>query len=465
MESAVYENALNFVNFLNRSPTPFHVVESARQLLKDAGFLELKLSQHWNVKPLGKYFLTKNESTLIAFSVGGKYESGNGVSIVGAHTDSPCLKLKLVSKRTKCGFLQVGVECYGGGIWHTWFDRDLSIAGRVLVRQNDKIHHKLVHINKPILKIPNLAIHLNRDKKGSFSPNLENHLIPILATAIKENLLKDKKSEKKADKEEGSKKQVDKHHSILIDMICKELHCSSEDITDLELILCDHQPAVIGGALDEFIFGSRLDNQGGSYCSIKSLIESCEDESSLENETGIRMAAIYDHEEIGSESAQGAASALTEQVLRRIDPDNYELKISKSFLISADQAHALHPNYSDVHEENHKPSINGGIVLKYCGDQRYATNSISASVLREAAKIAKVPIQDYVFKNDNVRGSTIGPIMATKLGVSTVDIGMPQLAMHSIRETSSTLSITQYIDLLRSFYQNYQLIRNSYEVL
>lgn len=407
--------------------------------------------------------MTKNESTLVAFSIGGNYKPGNGFAMVGAHTDSPCLKLKLVSKKVKSGYLQVGVECYGGGIWHTWFDRDLTVAGRVLVERNGKIEHQLVHINKPILRIPNLAIHLNRETNEKFSPNKESHLVPIIATSITEKLLTNSTSSSFDPKTDV--KQVQKHHSVLINLICKELNCSADEIFDLELSLVDHQPACLGGVFDEFIFGARLDNQVGAYASIESLIQSSEI-ASLEKDQVIRIAAIYDHEEVGSESAQGAASQLNEQIMRRLSSaDTFDISMAKSFLISADQAHAVHPNYSEYHEENHRPNLNGGVVLKYNGNQRYASNSVSASILRESAKIANVNVQDFMVKNDCACGSTIGPIMSAKLGLTTVDIGMPQLSMHSIRETGSTSSITDYVELLKAFFQNYTTIRSKFEFL
>lgn len=455
MDKNILLNGTKFLNFLNKSPTAFHVVESSKQLLKEAGFNELKLSEPWKVAPLGKYFVTKNESTLVAFSVGGKYENGNGFAIVGAHTDSPCLKVKLVSRKGKQGYLQCGVECYGGGIWHTWFDRDLSVAGRVLLNQNDKVSHKLVHINKPILRIPNLAIHLDREMNTKFSPNKETHLVPILATAVQDKLLRPKDT--KMEVESEPKLQTDKHQPLLVELICRELNCKPEEIIDLELQLCDTQPAVLGGVFEEFIFGGRLDNQVGAYCSIKAIIDS---NSSLNDNTGINISAIYDHEEVGSESAQGAGSSITEHILRRLSsPDVFELAMARSFLISADQAHAVHPNYSDKHEDDHRPSMHGGIVLKHNGNQRYSTNSISASVLRESSRLAGVDVQDFMVKNDCPCGSTIGPIMSAKLGLTTVDVGMPQLSMHSIRECGSTVSITQYISVLTSFFQNYTKIR------
>lgn len=460
MDKTLLMNGAKFVSFLNKSPTAFHVVESSKQLLREAGFNELKLTEQWKVAPLGKYFVTKNESTLIAFSVGGKYQNGNGFAIVGAHTDSPCLKVKLVSRKSKQGYLQCGVECYGGGIWHTWFDRDLGVAGRVLLNQNNKVTHRLVHINKPILRIPNLAIHLDRETNAKFSPNKETHLVPILATTVQEKLLKPAPVKMETEGEAVSKLQSDKHQPLLVELVCQELACKPEEIVDLELQLCDTQDAVLGGVFEEFIFGGRLDNQVGAYCSIKSIIESS---NNISNESGINIAAIYDHEEVGSDSAQGAGSSITEHILRRLSsPDVFELAMARSFLISADQAHAVHPNYADKHEEDHRPSMHGGIVLKHNGNQRYATNSISASVLRESSRLAGVEVQDFMVKNDCPCGSTIGPIMSAKLGLTTVDVGMPQLSMHSIRECGSTTSITQYINVLTSFFQNYTQIRERF---
>ena len=227
------------------------------------------------------------------------------------------------------------------------------------------------------------------------------------------------------------------------------MDCTVDEIFEIELSLVDTQPATLGGVFDEFIFGARLDNQVGAYCSIEALIQSS-DLASLEKDGVIRIAAIYDHEEVGSESAQGAASALNEQIMRRLStPETFDISMAISFLISADQAHAVHPNYAECHEELHRPSLNGGVVLKYNGNQRYTTNSVTASILREAAKIANVQVQDFVVKNDCACGSTIGPIMSAKLGLTTVDIGMPQLSMHSIRETGSTQSITDYVELLK----------------
>jgi aspartyl aminopeptidase len=352
MESQILSNATKFISFLNKSPTPFHVVESARQLLVNAGFTELKLTDRWQTQPRGKYFTTKNESTIIAFRVGAQFKPDSGAfAVVGAHTDSPCLKLKLNSRRERLDYLQVGVECYGGGIWASWFDRDLTVAGRVLVKNKDtsQIETRLVHISRPILKIPHLAIHLCREINDKFGPNKETQLNPILSTIVQENAYfksNARPAESATAKSSHQREQHEKHHPLLVDLIRKELNLdSASEIYDLELSLVDTQPAQIGGACNEFIFGARLDNQVGSFCTLLGLIQSCEDTAENGDDDVIRMAALYDHEEIGSESATGAASALTEHVMRRLVQGGasgaFELAMTKSFLISADQVKSL----------------------------------------------------------------------------------------------------------------------------
>ncbi|PVD35715.1 hypothetical protein C0Q70_02678 [Pomacea canaliculata] len=427
--------ANDFVSFINRSPSPFHAVDEIKRKLLAHGFVELLDRDSWSVKPLQKYFVTKNQSTIIAFAVGGKYQPGNGFSIVGAHTDSPCLKVKPVSGKVRNGFCQVGVECYGGGIWSTWFDRDLTVAGRVIVKEGDNLAHRLVNIERPILRIPHLAIHLQREINESFGPNKENHL---LNTLLKMQL---------------SGMQASKHSPLLIKLLCETLEVLPNQLRDFELCLADTQPATIGGALEEFIFSPRLDNLLNAYCACQGLLDSLSD-GSLETDPNVRMISLFDNEEVGSTSAQGADSTFQELVLRRIGvgsgcPTAFEESISKSFMISADQAHALHPNYSEKHESNHQPSFHGGIVIKFNANQRYATTAITSAIVREVAERVGVPLQDFVVRNDSTCGSTIGPIMSAKLGMATVDVGAPQLAMHSIREMGDTTSVVHATNLFR----------------
>ncbi|EFO24370.2 aspartyl aminopeptidase [Loa loa] len=456
----VKKAAKDFVAFLNKAVTPFHAVEESANRLRDAGFQELKEYEHWIIEPSKKYFVTKNKSTILAFAVGGKYRPGNGYSMVVAHTDSPSLRVKPISKLCGDKYFQVGVSTYGGGIWRTWFDRDLSIAGQVIYKKDDAIMQKLVNIDAPILFIPNLAIHFTSGSdRNKFEFNNETNLRPIIATLAAENLNKMNTNAKEcsADVGDNVSSVINDHHMIFLDTIANAAGCEPVNILDLDLYLYDHQKATIGGVYEEFISGQRLDNLVGAYTCISGLLKSVATENALANEEYIRLAACYDNEECGSDSAQGAASSFTEWVLRRLAAGHsqtaFEEAMGKSFLISADQAHAVHPNYREKHEECHKPDLHGGVVVKINVNQRYATTATTHSVLKQIASLAGVPLQKVVVRNDMSCGSTVGPILSTRLGIQTVDVGCPQLAMHSIRELTSTSSIHQATTLYSAFYQ------------
>ncbi|CAO3607208.1 unnamed protein product [Cunninghamella blakesleeana] len=433
------------------------VPQEACELLKEAGFQEIKERDSWNngvLKPNGKYYFTRNKSSAVAFAIGGEYKPGNGFSILGAHTDSPCLKLKPVSKKKGSGYLQVGCQVYGGLLAHTWFDRDLSIAGRVLVElQDGTFKNSLVKVDRPLLRIPTLAIHLDRTVNDGFKFNKETQLAPILATEVKAALSGIEKSENVAAEES--------HHPLLVRILADELNVNPSQIHDFELALYDTQGSAIGGACNEFIFSPRLDNLEMSYVSIQALINA----KGLEKDKNIRLVALFDNEEVGSLTAHGADSNLLPTTLQRLANTDvlgisasstaFEEAVTKSILVSADMAHAIHPNYSDKHEENHRPLMHKGTVIKINANQRYATTAVTTLVLKELAKRHNIPIQEFVVRNDSPCGSTIGPMLSAKLGLRTVDIGNPQLSMHSIREQSGVDDVKHSIDLLTVFYEEF----------
>ncbi|KYK60206.1 hypothetical protein DCS_01342 [Drechmeria coniospora] len=476
--------AVDFVSFVNASPTPYHATRSAAERFEKAGFTLIKERDSWasKLQAGGKYYLTRNGSSIVAFAIGRKWRPGNPVAIVGAHTDSPCLRVKPVSKKSNVGYLQVGVETYGGGIWHSWFDRDLSIAGRVLVRDGDDFVQKLVKVDKPLLRIPTLAIHLHR--QNSFDPNKETELFPIAGLAAAE-LNKGTKTEEEEEADAGSvedfrplERMTERHHPALLDVLSGELKVEVGAIVDFELVLYDTQQACIGGIHDELIFSPRLDNLGMTYCSVMGLISSVSDSASLDDDETIRMTVCFDHEEIGSTSAQGAMSNLLPSVLRRLsvlpghrdesseggyeavghegeESTAYEQSLSRSFLVSADMAHAVHPNYAGKYEPSHQPAMNKGTVIKVNANQRYATNSPGIVLVQECARAAGVPLQLFVVRNDSPCGSTIGPGLAAKLGMRTLDLGNPQLSMHSIRETGGTADVDHAVKLFDEFFASY----------
>lgn len=456
----VLASAQRLIEFINKSPSPYHAVKQCKIRLKEAGFEKLNEKNVWNLEKGKKYFVTRNDSSIFAFAIGGKFEKGNGFSIVGAHTDSPCFKLKPVSRKTSEDFLCVGTQCYGGGIWHTWFDRDLSIAGQVIVKHQDKYKSKLVRVKDPILRIPNICIHLNRGMNENHSVNKETQTVPILATKYM-----DEEFNKQSPVEENEAKGIaSKHHGVLIKLICDELKCQPEDIVDFDLCLADTQNAVIGGVYKEFIFSPRLDNLFNAYASLQGLINSVE--TGLEEETNIRMISLFDNEEVGSTSAQGADSSLTEFIVRRICENfggAFEQTVANSYLLSVDQAHAVHPNYSSLHENQHKPKLHGGIVIKINANQRYATTAITSSIIRIIAEKCGVELQDVVVRNDSACGSTIGPILSAKLGIRTLDMGGPMLSMHSIREQCCTTSVEQSVTLFHAFFEQFSALDKQFK--
>ena len=417
----------DLLEFIDLSPTPFHAVEEMKSKLIEQGYSELRESDAWELTNNSKHFVTRNDSSLIAFIVGTKTKDASGFKIIGAHTDSPNLKLKPNPSYEKKGYLQLGVETYGGVLLTTWTDRDLSLAGRVIIKGKKQPQSKLILFDEPLLRIPQLAIHLNRDvnEKG-LTLNKQNHLPPIFS-------LSDKK---------GSNK------NLLEKRVAQKLKCKSADILNMELSLYDTQSGAIGGAEGEFIFSSRLDNLASCHAALQALTES------KTKDPMTRVIAFYDDEEVGSDSAQGAGSPFLKDVLERLtlESDNpretFFRSMANSFFISADMAHAVHPNYPEKHDPQHMPVLNGGPVIKCNSNQRYATEGVSSAWFEMLCKKAGVPVQKFVVRSDLGCGSTIGPITAANLGIRTVDVGNPMLSMHSIREMAGA---KDHLPLIKAF--------------
>lgn len=420
------------IDFLKASPTPFHATATLAQRLDAAGYQALDERQPWQCQPGGRYYVTRNDSSIVAFKLGRRGPLEAGLRLVGAHTDSPCLRVKPQPELQRHGFLQLGVEVYGGALLAPWFDRDLSIAGRVTFRLDGRVESRLVDFREPIAVIPNLAIHLNREANQGWAINAQTELPPILAQI-------------------AGIEPYD-FRALLAEQLSREHDLTADIILDFELSLYDTQPAAVVGLHGDFIAGARLDNLLSCYAGLQALL-AADDEQHC-------VLVCTDHEEVGSTSCCGADGPFLEQVLQRAFGGGEELVrvIQKSLLISADNAHGLHPNYPDKHDGNHGPKLNAGPVIKVNSNQRYATSSETAGFFRHLCLENEVPMQSFVTRSDMGCGSTIGPITASRLGVPTVDIGLPTFAMHSIRELAGSQDLAHLVKVLTAFYNSAELI-------
>lgn len=408
---------------IDASPTPFHAVADAVRRLEEAGFTRLREEDRWSLSAGGRHFVTRNGSTLVAFVVGSEAPGDAGFRLVGAHTDSPNLRLKPNAPYVKEGYRQLGVEPYGGVLLVTWLDRDLSIAGRVVV--DGEAEPRLLRIDRPLCRVPNLAIHLNRGvNKDGLKLNPQTQLPPVIGL---------NGDEEKNGKEKGGK--AGWFEAFLAD----ELGVDAAAVRSFDLMLFDLQPSVVSGLSGEFVHAPRLDNLASCHAGLTALIG-----SASESAGPTRGVALYDNEEVGSRSAEGADSPFLEAILERIAlatggtvEDGHRAR-ARSVFVSADMAHAVHPNYADKSESRHMPRINGGPVIKVNTNLRYATTAATAEVFARAARAAEVEIQTFLNRTDLACGSTIGPITASRLGIPTVDVGNPMLSMHSVREMAGT---------------------------
>ncbi len=400
--------AQDLCDYIAESPTPFHATKTLLKQFLASGFTELKEADDWTIESDGAYVITRNDSSIIAFRAGADYE--RGFQMLGAHTDSPCLRIKPNPEINKYGYTQLGVEVYGGVLLHPWLDRELSIAGRVSgVTKSGDLFHDLIDFKRPIAIIPNLAIHLDREANTKRAINPQNHL-PIII---------------------GQGDNID-FKQLLLEQLSKEGRDNAEQVLEFELSCYDVQAPSIAGLNDEFVCASRIDNLLSTYIGARAILDTQSDQASLFIST--------DHEEVGSASACGAQGPFLKSVLQRLtdSPAAMTQLISRSTMVSCDNAHGIHPNYADKHDQNHGPLLNAGPVIKINNNQRYASNSISSAKFKQICDKLDIPVQTFVTRSDMGCGSTIGPITATELGIETLDIGAPQWAMHSIRETAGT---------------------------
>ena len=411
--------------FVDASPTPYHAVGEVVRRLQLAGFAELSEREPFRLSAGDRRYVIRGGSTIIAFVVGTETPADAGFRVIGAHTDSPNLRIKPNADASRHGYRQVGVEVYGGALYSTWMDRDLSIAGRVLVRKDGGMEPRTVDLAKPVCRVPNIAIHLNRGvNSDGLVLNAQKHLVPIL----------------------GLGKEMDLRAAL-----AGALGEATSDILGYDLMLYDVERASIGGLDDELVFAARLDNLGSCHAATSALLASAQGAAT-------RVIVLYDHEECGSRSAVGAAGTALRDVLRRIVDATLRERMSmeqafpravaSSLLVSADMAHAVHPNYADQHEPQHLPQLNRGMVIKSNSNQSYATNGESSARFALLCDTAGYEAQRFVVRSDLPCGSTIGPITAAELGIQTVDVGAPMLSMHSCREMCGTLDVHLSIETL-----------------
>jgi len=434
MQDEDFVNGL--IDFIKSSPTPFHAVQTMAEILDQNGFKRLEEGESWSIsaKPEAeRFYLTRNDSSIIAFQLNRSLVE-NGMRMVGAHTDSPCLKVKPNPEIINNHYLQLGVEVYGGVLLNPWFDRDLSLAGRVsYLNEDGNIEHQLINLEKAIAIIPSLAIHLDTEANKERTINQQNHLPPVLMK------LPENESVEKLGFKEILLKIVNTNRDAAT-------HSKAEKVLDYELSFYDVQPPAVIGLHDDFIASARLDNLLSCYTGLMALVN-----------TDCRQNCLLvcnDHEEVGSLSAAGAQGEFLKSVLQRLSAsdESFARLIANSTLISADNAHGIHPNYADKHDANHGPIINNGPVIKVNVNQRYATNSETSALFKHLCELADVPVQSFVVRSDMACGSTIGPITASKLGVKTVDIGVPTFAMHSIRELAGRWDAFYLYRVLKQFF-------------
>jgi aspartyl aminopeptidase len=416
--------------FIEAAPTPYHAVAEVGARLSAAGFQRFSERETWSLAPGERGFVVRGGGSIAAFRLGQKSPAEAGFVIVGAHTDSPNLRLKPNAELSANGYEQLSVEVYGGVLLHTWLDRDLGLAGRVVLEDGST---RLVKLPGSFCRVPSLAIHLNREvNSGGLTLNAQTQLLPLAALKL----------------DAGGLELAERLAAALGEGV------EAKAIRGSDLCLFDTQAPALGGARGELIFSARLDNLASCHAALSALLTAGDADAT-------RVVVLYDHEEVGSESAIGAGSPLLETLLRRLlgcypaSSDGFARAVAGSLLVSADMAHAVHPNYPDKHDKQHRPLLGKGPVLKVNVSQRYATDGPTAARFRAACAKAGVEPQTFVSRNDIGCGSTIGPISAAGLGLRTVDVGGPMLSMHSCREMAASADVAPMIRALSALFDDF----------
>lgn len=425
--------AQELIDFIDNSPSLFHVIENVKTTLKDNGFKQLCLSEDWEVKAGEKYFVTKNNTALFAFVPGTGNIEEEGFKIISAHSDAPTFKIKPNPEITVEGkYLKLNTEVYGGPILYTWFDRPLSIAGRVVLKSDNPLKPKkaFVNVDRPILIIPHLAYHFNRDVNDKGNPlSKQKDMLPVVSM-INEKFEKE---------------------NFLVNLIAEELKVKPEEVIDFDLFLYEFEKGQIVGLNQEFISQGRLDDIAMSQAGMNALISSKECKAT-------KVLAIFDNEEVGSASKQGAASPVFVNIAERLllamgkNRAEYLRTLSNSFMISADMAHAVHPNYVEKHDPTNHPYMNGGPVIKAHAGQKYITDAESDAIFENICNKAGVPFQKYVNHSDMAGGSTLGNKLISQVDIKGVDIGNPMWGMHSVRETGGVMDHYYVTKAFEAFY-------------
>ena len=409
------------LNFITKSPSVFHVIDNMKKVLDENGFIELYESYQWDLQEGHSYYVTRNNSSIIAFKLPKGFK---GINIVASHSDSPTFKLKENNKIVvEDKYVKLNVEGYGGMIMSSWFDRPLSVAGRMIVKENDEFISKLVNVDKDLLMIPNVAIHMNRDVNTGYKYNAQVDLLPLYS--------------------------LNKDDDIM-ETICSFNNINKDDVVGHDLYLYNRTPGCIWGSNDEFISSGKLDDLQCAYTSLQSLINS--------NGSNASMMCVFDNEEVGSGTKQGAAGTMLSDTINRISESIFDNKeamyrmISNSFMVSSDNAHAIHPNHPELADPTNRPYLNEGIVIKYHAGAKYTTDAISKAIFSDICKRVGIPTQSFTNRSDKLGGSTLGNIANSQISLNTVDIGLSQLAMHSSYETAGSKDSEYLCSALTAFY-------------